>query len=204
MLTPASLRLVAITDDARDGVDGLVERAAAAARGGATMVQLRLKYATSRELLAAARALVAALPVPVIVNDRADVALAAGAAGVHLGVDDLPVAAVRAMAPPGFIIGASFGGEAELAHARDADYVGIGPIYGTLSKADAGETIGVEGFDRLRRLIGAPAVAIGGVDAQNAAALRDAGAAGIAVIRALFGASDPAMAARRLREGFGA
>ena len=168
------------------------------------MVQLRLKYATGGELLLAARALVAALPVPVIVNDRADIALAAGAAGVHLGVDDLPVAAVRAMAPAGFIIGASFGSEAELAHAKDADYVGIGPIHVTASKADAGEAIGTGGFARLRRMIAAPAVAIGGVDASNAAALREAGAEGIAVIRALFGASDPESAARRLREGFGA
>jgi thiamine-phosphate pyrophosphorylase len=168
------------------------------------MVQLRLKYATSHELLVAARTLVAALPVPVIVNDRADVALAAGAAGVHLGVDDLPVAAVRAMAPADFIIGASFGSEAELAHARDADYVGIGPVYGTASKEDAGEAIGVAGFERLRRLIEMPAVAIGGVDEGNAEALRGAGAAGIAVIRALFGAPDPEDAARRLRRGFGA
>ncbi|HEU4628194.1 MAG TPA: thiamine phosphate synthase [Gemmatimonadaceae bacterium] len=203
MLTPDVLRLVAITDDARDGIEGLVARARAATRGGATMVQLRLKYATSRELLATARALVAGLPVPVIVNDRADIALAAGAAGVHLGVDDLPVAAVRAMAPTGFIIGASFGGAAELAHARGADYVGIGPVYGTASKADAGEAIGVEGFARLRAMIDAPAVAIGGVDETNAGALREAGAAGIAVIRALFGASDPEGAARRLRRGFG-
>lgn len=204
MLTPDDLRLIAITDDVRDGVDGLVARAAAAVRGGATMVQLRLKYATGQELLATARALVTALPVPVVVNDRADVALAAGAAGVHLGVDDLPVAAVRAMAPPGFIVGASFGGAAELAHARDADYVGIGPVYGTASKADAGEAIGVEGFARLRRLAAPPAVAIGGVDEHNAGMLREAGAAGVAVIRAVFGAAEPESAARRLREAFDA
>jgi thiamine-phosphate pyrophosphorylase len=204
MLTPDDLRLIAITDDVRDGIDGLVARAAAAVRGGATMVQLRLKYATGQELLAAARALVTALPVPVVVNDRADVALAAGAAGVHLGVDDLPVAAVRAMAPPRFIVGASFGGPAELAHARDADYVGIGPVYGTASKADAGEAIGVEGFAHLRRLAALPAVAIGGVDEHNAGMLGVAGAAGVAVIRAVFGAAEPESAARRLREAFDA
>ncbi|HEX5581516.1 MAG TPA: thiamine phosphate synthase, partial [Gemmatimonadaceae bacterium] len=90
MIDPAVLRLLAITDDLRDGPAGLVDRARAAVRGGATMIQLRLKVATARELVEVARALVAAVPAPVLVNDRADVALAAGAAGVHLGADDLP------------------------------------------------------------------------------------------------------------------
>jgi thiamine-phosphate pyrophosphorylase len=203
VLDPAALALVAITDDLRDGVVGLAARAAAAARGGATMVQLRLKHASGRELVEVARRLVEALPVPVVVNDRVDVALAAGAAGVHLGVDDLPVAAVRAIAPPDFIVGASFGAEAELVHARGADYVGIGPVYATLSKQDAGEAIGVEGFARLRSLGGVPAVAIGGIGADNAAPLRLAGAAGVAVIRTVFGAADPEAAARALRQAFG-
>ena len=202
MLDPAALTLVAITDDLRDGVGGLAGRAAAAVRGGATMVQLRLKHASGRELVEVARRLVQSLPVPVIVNDRADVALAAGAAGVHLGVDDLPVAAMRAIAPPGFVIGASVGADAELAHASGADYVGIGPVYATLSKSDAGEAIGVDGFARLRELGGMPALAIGGVTAANAAPLRDAGAAGVAVIRAVLGAPDPEAAARALRQAW--
>ena len=202
MLDPAALTLVAITDDLRDGVGGLAARAAAAVRGGATMVQLRLKHASGRELVEVARRLVQSLPVPVIVNDRADVALAAGAAGVHLGVDDLPVAAMRAIAPPGFVIGASVGADAELAHASGADYVGIGPVYATLSKSDAGEAIGVDGFARLRELGGMPALAIGGVTAANAAPLRDAGAAGVAVIRAVLGAPDPEAAARALRQAW--
>ena len=202
MLDPAALTLVAITDDLRDGVGGLAARAAAAVRGGATMVQLRLKHASGRELVEVARRLVQSLPVPVIVNDRADVALAAGAAGVHLGVDDLPVAAMRAIAPPGFVIGASVGADAELAHASGADYVGIGPVYATLSKSDAGEAIGVDGFARLRELGGMPALAIGGVTAANAAPLREAGAAGVAVIRAVLGAPDPEAAARALRQAW--
>lgn len=199
MLDPSVLSLVAITDDLRDGIPGLVGRGAAAARGGASMLQVRLKHASSRELVEVTRALVAAVAVPVIVNDRADVALAAGAAGVHLGVDDLPVAAVRAMAPPDFIVGASFGDEAEHAHARDADYVGIGPVRATASKLDAGTAIGVEGFARLRSLVRCPAIAIGGVGAADAAALHAAGAAGVAVIRAVFGSDDPERAARDIR-----
>lgn len=202
MLDPAALTLVAITDDLRDGVGGLAARAASAVRGGATMVQLRLKHASGRELVEVARRLVQSLPVPVIVNDRADVALAAGAAGVHLGVEDLPVAAVRAIAPPGFVVGASFGGDAELAHASGADYVGIGPVYATLSKSDAGSAIGVDGFARLRQLGGMPALAIGGVTAANAAPLREAGAAGVAVIRAVLGAPDPEAAARAIRRAW--
>ena len=203
MLDPAALALVAITDDLRDGIVGLTGRAAAAVRGGATMVQLRLKHASGRELVEVARRLVETLPVPVVVNDRADVALAVGAAGVHLGVDDLPVAAVRAIAPAGFVVGASFGTEEELRHARGADYVGIGPIFGTTSKVDAGDAIGVAGFARLCALGGMPALAIGGLTAENAAPLRQAGAAGIAVIRAVMGEADPEAAARALRQAFG-
>src|SRR5687768_6117235 len=203
MIDPRILTLIAITDGMADGEAGLLRRAAAAARGGATMLQLRLKDADARSLVEVARALVETLPVPVVVNDRVDVALAAGAAGVHLGVDDLPVAAVRAIAPPAFIVGASFGSEAEQTHARGADYVGIGPVYATLSKPDAGDAIGVAGFTRLLSIGGLPALAIGGITAENAAPLRAAGAAGVAVIRTVFGADDPESAARALRRAFG-
>lgn len=193
------LRLLAITDDLRDGRDGLVARIVAAVRGGATMVQVRLKHATGRELVEVTRAMVGAVTVPVLVNDRADVALAAGAAGVHVGVEDLPVAALRAIVPPGFIVGASLGAESELAHARGADYVGIGPVFPTLSKGDAGDAIGPAGLARLVALSRLPAVAIGGMTAANAGEAVAAGAAGVAVIRALLGAADPELAARELR-----
>ena len=167
------------------------------------MVQVRLKRATGRELVEVTRALVGALSVPVLVNDRADVALAAGAAGVHLGSDDLPVSAVRAFVPHGFIIGASFGDEAELAHAQGADYVGIGPVFATASKPDAGEAIGAAGLARLAALVTAPAVAIGGITAERVPEVLAAGAAGVAVISALFGAPDPETAARAMLGGGG-
>ncbi len=195
-----ALRLLVITDDLRDGQDGLVKRVAAAVRGGATMVQVRLKHATGRELVEVTRALVAAVRVPVLVNDRADVALAAGAAGVHLGASDLPVAAVRRFTPPGFIIGASVGNVAEQSHSEGADYVGVGPVFPTLSKSDAGEAIGVTGLGSLSALGSLPAVAIGGVTASNAAEAIRGGAAGVAVISAIFGAADPEQAARELRQ----
>ncbi|HUF26563.1 MAG TPA: thiamine phosphate synthase [Gemmatimonadaceae bacterium] len=196
---PRALTLLAITDDLRDGRDGLVARAEAAVRGGATMVQLRLKDADGRTLVEVARALVDALTVPVIVNDRADVALAAGAAGVHLGADDLPPAVVRRVVPPGFVIGASVGASDEVALAAEADYVGIGPVFETGSKDDAGAAIGVAGFATLARQAGCPAVAIGGIDASNARAILAAGGNGIAVIRAVFSAREPERAARELR-----
>jgi thiamine-phosphate pyrophosphorylase len=195
---PESLRLIAITDDLRDGLEGLVGRSAAACRGGATMVQLRLKELDPRDLVQVAHALVAALPVPVVVNDRADIALAAGAAGVHVGVDDIPASALRPVVPPGFIIGASVGSDDELPNAVGADYVGIGPVFSTRSKPDAGEAIGASEFARLMRLAGLPAVAIGGIDATNRRDALAAGASGVAVIRAIFAARDPELAAKQL------
>jgi thiamine-phosphate pyrophosphorylase len=197
-VTTDALALIAITDTPHD----LVDRARAAVRGGATMVQLRLKDADARTLTEIGRALVSALDVPVIVNDRADVALACGAAGAHLGADDVPVSALRRVVPPGFILGASAGTDAELDAVAGADYVGIGAVYATGSKADAGAAIGVAEFARLAaraRERGMPAVAVGGITAATARTLRSAGADGVAVVSAIFGARDPETAARALR-----
>lgn len=203
MIDRSVLRLIAITDNVRDGQTGLLERAAAAAQGGATCIQLRLKDVPARDLVVLARELVRAAGVPVIVNDRADVAIAAGAAGVHLGPDDVPPAAVRRFAPDGFIIGASVGTDDEVAGAKGADYVGIGPVFATGSKSDAGIAIGIEGFSRLAVATGLPAVGIGGITRQNARGVIGAGAAGVAVIAAVFGAADPRAAARALASAIG-
>lgn len=163
------------------------------------MIQLRLKLADGRRLLEVTRALVEAVEVPVIVNDRADIALAAGAAGVHLGADDIPVAAIRAIAPPEFIIGTSVGDESEVANSADADYVGIGPIFGTGNKLDAGAPIGARRFTQLAAMCGKPAVAIGGIHSGNVAELAECHAAGVAVIGAVLGSDDPESAARQLQ-----
>ena len=203
MFDPKILRLVAITDDAEDQRLTLVERVAAAVRGGATSVQVRLKHATPREVVEIARAIVTKVAVPVIVNDRADIALAAGAAGVHVGEADLPVSAIRRFAPANFIIGASLGGNAELANAKEADYVGIGPLFATDSKGDAGKAIGIDGFRKLAELAGRPAVAVGGLSADSAAQVMAAGAAGLAVVNAIFRAGDPESAARSLAAAIG-
>lgn len=203
MLDPKILRLVAITDDAEDQRSTLVDQVVAAVRGGATSVQVRLKRAPPREVVEIARAIVSKVPVPVIVNDRADIALAAGAAGVHVGEADLPVSAIRRFAPANFIIGASLGGDAELANAKEADYVGIGPLFTTGSKDDAGKAIGIDGFRKLAELSGRPAVAVGGLSAARAAEVMAAGAAGIAVVNAIFRADDPESAARSIAAAIG-
>jgi thiamine-phosphate pyrophosphorylase len=203
MIDPAILRFIAITDNVRDGQAGLIERASAAARGGATCIQLRLKDVTARDLAALAEALMRSLAVPLMINDRADVALAVGAAGVHLGADDIPVHAVRSFAPPGFIVGASVGSDDEVRNAEGADYVGIGPVYASGSKKDAGKAIGLEEFSRLAAATGLPAVAIGGITQTNARAVIEAGAAGIAAIASVFGATDPLAAAREMASAIG-
>jgi thiamine-phosphate pyrophosphorylase len=198
-LDPALLRLIAITDHVEDGIDALTARAGAAVRGGATMVQVRLKHADARTMVGVARRLVDALTVPVIVNDRVDVAIAAGASGVHVGADDLPVRAVRAIAPANFIVGASLGGTDEADNAGAADYAGVGPVYGTQSKSDAGVALGAAGFAAVRSLVSIPCVGIGGITASNAGAVVDAGAAGVAAIAGIFGSGDPEGTARALR-----
>ena len=176
-----------------------------AVRGGATAVQVRLKNVPPRHVLALARRLVIALPVPVLVNDRVDVALAAGAAGAHLGQDDPPLNALRPHVPPGFLLGISVGSETEAARARawDADYWSIGPCYATAHKADAGPPLGPAGFATLVRLAppapGVPVIGIGGITAENAGAIVAAGATGVAAIGAIWDTSDPEAAARAIR-----
>jgi len=203
MLDPKILRLVAITDDAEDRRGTLVDRVAAAVRGGATSVQVRLKTAPPREVVEITRAIMSRTSVPVIVNDRADIALAAGAAGVHVGEADLPVAAIRRFAPANFIIGASVGSDVELANAKGADYVGIGPVFGSDSKSDAGSAIGVDGFRRLRGMVEVPAVAVGGITADRALQIMVHGAAGVAVINSIFRADDPERATREIADAIG-
>src|SRR3569623_3507250 len=131
MLDPDSLTLVAITDGAERGSEDIVQRALACVRGGATMVQLRLKDADARTQVEVARALVAALPtgVPLIMNDRADLAIASGAAGVHVGPEDLPVVAARRVLGPDRIVGQSDGNDAEALDTNVAVYVGFGPVF---------------------------------------------------------------------------
>lgn len=187
-----------VTDDRLVQGRDLVSVTRAAERGGVSSVQLRLKEATARELAHLVRELVRAVRIPVLVNDRPDVAIAAGAAGVHLGPDDIPVGLARRIAPPGFVIGASVGSETEAALAGEADYWGIGPWRATGTKKDAGTGLGPEGFTRLSRLAGGrPVLAIGGVTPDDVPGILRAGGTGVAVVSGILGGEDVEAAARR-------
>lgn len=183
----------------------LAEAVRAAAAGGATLIQLREKEAGGAELLRLAEELRAALEgsgCALTVNDRVDVALACGAAGVHLGQEDLPLASARAIAGGRLGFGVSAGRPewASRAAADGADYIGVGPIYPTGSKANARAPIGPEGMRRvLAHAGGLPAAAIGGITAENLAPVIAAGARGVAVIGAVMGAPDPGGAVREIR-----
>jgi thiamine-phosphate pyrophosphorylase len=195
--------LYLVTDPALGGGRPLGEIVARAVEGGVTLVQLRDKAADGRALLEQARALVALLTpygVPLIVNDRVDVALAAGAAGCHVGQSDLPAAAARALLGPDALLGVSLDTVAQVPEVDPAvvDYVAHGPFAATATKADAGGAVGPAGIARVRALCALPLVAIGGLDAANLGGAIRAGADGIAVVSAIMAAANPVAAAREL------
>lgn len=182
----------------------LAEIVCEAVAGGATCVQLREKTATTREFLEEARRVRAALQksgVPLIINDRMDIALAAGAAGVHLGQQDMPVGDARRLGPPGWIIGVSAESveDAIRAEAGGADYIGVSPVFATPTKTDTAFPLGLGGVRTIRAAVGIPVVAIGGIHAGNAGDVIRAGADGLAVVSALVAAESPRMAAEELR-----
>jgi thiamine-phosphate pyrophosphorylase len=194
------LLLVAVTDDRVLGDRDWVRACVQAVEGGATMVQVRAKRKSAGDLAALTREILDHVSVPVIVNDRLDVALGVGAAGVHVGADDLPVDRVRAVVPVGFIVGASVGDEAEAAEAARADYWGVGPWRDTSTKDDAGRGLGPMGFGGLAKLSGGrPVVALGGIRPEDQALVRRAGGVGVAVVSGIFAAADIVAAARSFR-----
>ena len=136
-----------------------------------------------------------------LVNDRVDLALAASADGVHLGVDDLPLEDARILGGPDFVVGYSPETDAQTAGAaaRGADYLGVGPVFGTATKTDAGAAVGLATITRRSELAGIPIVGIGGVAAETAPEVIAAGACGVAVVSAIAGAADPEAAARHFR-----
>lgn len=176
----------------------------AAIAGGATVVQYREKAASTRQMIAEAQALrelTRRAGVPLIVNDRLDVALAIDADGVHVGQDDMPAALARRLIGPDKILGVSAANLAEAMQAAQdgADYLGVGPIFATPTKPDAAPPIGMEGLRAICRQVALPIVAIGGINAANAADAIRAGAHGIAVVSAVVAAEDVAAAASQLR-----
>lgn len=199
----ARLRLIVVTDPDCGAGRAVVDVVRAALRGGAPAIQLRMKGAAAREMADAARAVLAetrAAGALLFVNDRVDVALAAGADGAHVGQDDLPGRAARAIAPPGFLLGVSAetAALARQAERDGADYVGVGPVYATGSKADAGDAVGVERIAEVAAAVRIPVLGIGGITVANAPPVLRAGAAGVAVISAVMRADDPQAAVRAL------
>jgi thiamine-phosphate pyrophosphorylase len=198
-----TLYLIAGTD-AVGGRD-LLDLVSAAVAGGVTCVQLREKSLAEAQVVRLARALkarLAPLDVPLIINDSLTVALAAEADGLHLGQDDLPAREARAALGPERILGLSAGNLAEARRVDTAlvDYVGVGPVFPTGTKADAGAAIGLEGVAALRAYFDLPLVAIGGIQEAKAADVTRCGVDGLAVVSAICGAQDPQAAARGLRQ----
>lgn len=202
------LRLYALVDPAVAGGYTLPELARRIA-DSATIVQLRDKHGSTRQMLEETRALSAILKprkIPLLINDRVDIALAAEADGVHVGQDDMPAAEARRLLGRGAIIGLSL---TMPQHAREApldylDYVAIGAVFATGSKGDANAPIGLDGLREIVRTVRArdaamPICAISGINEGNAGEVIAAGSDGVAVISALSLASDPATAARSLR-----
>ena len=197
------LRLHLVTDSALCGARGVEAVVEAAVRGGATCVQLREKSLDTRPFVERARALkalLAPLGVPLLINDRVDVALACGADGLHVGQSDMAPEDVRRLMPQG-LIGLSIESLAQLgaAEAAPVDYYGISPVFATATKSDAAPALGLDGLRAIRALTKRPLVAIGGIGFENAASVIAAGADGLAVVSLLCAAADPADAARRLR-----
>ncbi len=203
---PLDPRLYLLLGPAERDPLGIVRAATA---GGATLVQWRDKDGSTAEQVAAVRALVAASPVPVLVNDRVDVACAAGAAGVHIGHGDLTAAQARKIAGPAAIVGLTVHTLEEAIAADDApiDYASVGGVFETNSKVNPNPPIGIDGFRRIaerlrRRRPDLPVIAIAGIDVARAAELAAAGADGVAVISAITKARSPRDARQAMRRAF--
>jgi thiamine-phosphate pyrophosphorylase len=203
MKPPLPLALYLVTDRMLARGRPLEEVVAAALLGGVTMVQLREKECSTREFIALAERilpLTRARHVPLIINDRVDVALAVDADGVHLGQSDMPCATARRLLGPDRIIGLSVESteQAEAAQACDADYLGVSPIHTTPTKPELETGLGLDGLRRIRALSRHPLVAIGGMNAHTIPGALSAGADGVAVVSAICAADDPEAAACEL------
>jgi len=177
----------------------------AAVRGGVTCVQLREKTCSTREFIVEALAIrdfLKSRGIPLIINDRVDIALAVGADGVHLGQSDMPLAMARSILGKSRIIGVSAESLHDAAEAEKggADYLGVSPIFATATKTDTAAPLGLEGLQAIRQAVKLPLIAIGGLGPGNAAHVIAAGADGVAVVSAIVGVDDPEQAARELAQ----
>jgi thiamine-phosphate pyrophosphorylase len=205
-MNPHILAVYVILDPDYCGGRSLPELVRLALQGGATMIQLRAEQRSTYEQVILARALrdvTREQGVPLVINDRVDVALAVGADGVHVGhpgVEDMPPELARQLLGPAAIVGVSVATpeEAAATAALGASYLSVGPIFATASKSDAGAAVGPERLTAVRAATGLPLCAIGGITAANAARAIAAGADGVAVMSAVTMAADPLAATQRL------
>lgn len=203
-MTPLDLSLYLVADQDACRAGGIESIVAAAIDGGVSMVQLRGTRGHLRQFLTdalALRALTRKAGIPFIINDHIDIALAAEADGVHVGQADMPAPFARQLLGKDKITGLSVTCAADVSPRELSlvDYVGLGPVFPTVSKADAAPALGVDGFRSLRARIDLPVVAIGGIDVGNAVAVMAARADGIAVVSAICAAADPRQAAMALK-----
>ena len=197
--------LYLVTDRRRSLGRSTVEVVAAAVSGGVTCVQLREKHCSTREFLEEARRvreLLVGTGVPLIINDRLDVALAVAADGVHLGQNDMHISDARRLVGERLVIGISAESVADAirAEAEGADYIGVSPVFTTPTKMDTAPPLGLEGLREIRRAVSLPLVAIGSIRHDNAAEVLRAGADGLAVVSAIVSAPCPRTAAAALRQ----
>ena len=199
------LKLYLVTDRDLSLGRSLEEVVSEAVAGGVTIVQLREKNASTGEFVELAFRLKEILKqynVPLIINDRVDVALAVDAEGLHIGQSDMPYEIARKLLGPDKIIGLSVENMDDLLEVNklDVDYVGISPVYGTPTKTDTAEPFGLEGLRRAVQLSVHPTVAIGGMNASTIADVMEAGTDGVAVVSAICSAKSPRLAAKELNE----
>ena len=199
------LKLYLVTDRRMIGERSLEDIVVDAVRGGVSMVQLREKDTDTRDFLQIANGLLSVLSplgIPLIINDRVDIALACGADGVHLGQSDMPYEDARRLLGDGRIIGLSAENiaQVESANSLDVDYIGISPVFSTRTKTDTMQPFGLDGLRSAAGISKHPLVAIGGINSSNASAVMRSGATGIAVVSAIMGSASPYEAAKELRE----
>eukprot|EP00871_Galdieria_phlegrea_P002393 jgi/Galph1/3154/GphlegSOOS_G1770.1 len=197
--------LYLVTDSKLTGEKTILQVVEEALQGGVTLVQYREKRnCSTRAMVQLGMELLQlthSYRVPLLINDRLDIALAIDADGVHVGQDDMPAPLVRKLLGPEKIVGVSAGNEEEarLAEQQGADYIGVGAIFKTFSKSDAGEPIGLAALKKIAAGVAIPVVAIGGINEQNAIQCIQNGAKGVAVISAIVSAMDPKQAAKNLQ-----
>jgi thiamine-phosphate pyrophosphorylase len=203
-----ALQLYLVTDQTSvacaGGQRSLTDVVAAAVQGGVTCVQLREKHLPTRDFYAQAcllKNLLTPLGIPLVINDRIDIALACGAEGVHLGQSDMPVHEARRLLPPEVFIGWSVETMVDVAKSAElpVDYLGVSPVFATPTKTDTSAPWGLDGLRAVRTATSLPLVAIGGIHSGNAREVMQAGADGLAVVSAICAAPDPCAAAQTLK-----